>query len=70
VTAALVSGVAGASAAPRGGIVFVPSSALSRMSERVAARTSPDGRRLYFLGGLDARTGVAIVQRDPVDGRL
>jgi len=52
-------------------ITFVPEPVLAAMAgERVRVAVSPDGRHVYFLGGLDYRTGIAIVTRDSATGAL
>ena len=50
--------------ATHGGLSIVPNAQLASMSGRVKVTASPDGKRVYFLGGLDSRSGVAIFQRN------
>src|SRR5262249_20303240 len=47
-----------------------PEPGLDKMSERQVVVASPDGRHVYFLGGLDRRTSLITVDRDPHTGRL
>jgi hypothetical protein len=54
----------------RGGIRYAPEPVLEGLSERAAVITAPDGRSVYYLGGYDARTTVAVVRRDPRSGLL
>ena len=63
---------AGAGAGPtvRGGLTLMPNAQLAAMSGRVRVAASPDGRRVYFIGGFDNRSGVAIFQRNATTGAL
>jgi hypothetical protein len=57
-------------AAPAATITYVPEPVLATMSGRASVAVSPDGRHIYYLGGVDEGTGIAIVGRDPATGAL